>query len=335
MKTKIISLKALEPFGAVDNLNSQAMTLVNQQKTVLETAARNYEALSQIQTKTFHFDRFRIITQFNPERIRSTAAKTDAATVAARPCFLCAENLHPNQQGLLFNSKYMILANPYPIFPNHLTIASLEHGPQEILPNIGDMLDLSQNLPGFTVFYNGPQCGASAPDHLHFQAGNTGLMPIDSEVETIIESSAEMLSKNIIASDHCLRKAVILYSSDKNQLVENFHLIYNILNNLTGNTDHEPKMNILCKHTNNGWRITVFPREKQHTSHFFKTDSRRIVTGPAAVEFGGIMVLPREEDFIKITKTDIVEIYSEATINSDKYDSLVRSIKTSKNSSIK
>ncbi|MDR2910888.1 MAG: DUF4922 domain-containing protein [Bacteroidales bacterium] len=327
MKTKIISIKELEKFGAVDTLNNQALSLVEQQKNIWETAARNYEALNQLKTKTFYFNHLEIIAQFNPERIRSSAAKTDAKSIAGRPCFLCVKNLHPDQKGILFQNKYLVLANPYPIFQKHLTISGIEHAPQEILPNLVDLLDLSQNLPGFTVFYNGPQCGASAPDHIHFQAGNTGLLPIDNEFENIIDNSSGIFCKNnckIITSNNYLRKVVILLSSDKYQLIENFKYIYYSLSN---QTNSEPKMNIICNFINNEWKIIIFPREKQHPSHFFKTGEEQIIIGPAAVELGGILILPREDDFNKITKTEIVEIYNEVTVGSEKYNNLVQSIK--------
>lgn len=327
MKTKIISIKELEKFGTVENLNNQAISLIEQQKATWETAARNYAALNLLKTRIFYFNNFKIIAQFNPERIRSSAAKTDAKSIAGRPCFLCLKNLHDDQQGILFQNKYLILANPYPIFQRHLTISGLEHVPQEILPNFADLLDLSRNMPGFTVFYNGPQCGASAPDHFHFQAGNTGFLPVDNEFETIMNNSSEIFHKSnckIIAPNEYLRRFVVLISSDKFQLIEYFNFIYNKLNNQTYN---EPKMNVICNFIEKKWRIIIFPREKQHPSHFFKTGEERIIVGPAAVELGGILVLPREDDFKKITKTEITEIYDEVTIKSEKFNDLVQALK--------
>jgi len=329
LETKIISVKELEKFGPVENLNEQVISLMEQQKATWETATRNYEALNRLKTRTFDFGHLKIIAQFNAERIRSSAAKTDAKSIADRPCFLCLKNLHSEQKGIMFQNKYIILVNPYPIFQKHLTISGLEHVPQEILSYFADLLDLSQNLPEFTVFYNGPQCGASAPDHIHFQAGNTGLLPIDNEFETIMNNFSEVLYENsnckIIAPKEYLRRVVVLISSDKFQLLKNFEFIHNQLNNQTGN---EPKMNILCNFVDKSWRVIIFPRNKQHPSHFFKTEEKRIIVGPAAVELGGLLVLPREDDFKKITKTEIAEIYSEITIDSEKYNNLVQSIKS-------
>ena len=328
LETKIISVKELGKFGAVETMNEQAISLIEQQKATWETATQNFEALNRLKTKTFDFGYFKIIAQHNAERIRSSVAKTDAKSIASRPCFLCLKNLHPKQRGLLFQNKYIVLVNPYPIFQKHLTISGLEHVPQKILPNFADLLDLSQNLPEFTVFYNGPQCGASAPDHFHFQAGNAGFLPVDNEIEAIMNFSEVLYENNdckIIASNEYLRKFITLISPDKHQLIDNFEFIYNQLNNKTGN---EPKMNILCNFIDGKWKITIFPRDKRHPSHFFNPEETRIVVGPASVELGGVLVLPRENDFKKITKTEIAEIYNEVSISNEEYKNLIQSIKS-------
>ncbi len=328
LKSKIISLKELLKFGSVETLNKQANSLVEQQQTTWKIAAKNFDALNRIQTQDFDFEHFKITVQFNPERIRSSAAKTDAKSIAARPCFLCLENLPPEQKGIVFQDKYLILTNPYPIFPKHLTISNLEHIPQQILPHFNDLLELSQNLPEFTVFYNGPKCGASAPDHFHFQAGNTGFLPVEKEFRDLEKHHSEILFQNtdtkIIAIENYLRRFVAIISSDKNQLVEKFKLIYDQLNK----SGDEPKMNILCNFIEDAWRVIIFPREIQHPSHFFKTGDKQIIVGPAAVELAGVLILPREQDFKKITKTEIAEIYDEVTIGSENFKNLIQQIKS-------
>ncbi len=327
-ETKIISPEELSKFGSLENLNEQALALVEQQKATWEIPGRNFAALNRIQTKDFDFGHFKITTQFNAERIRSSAAKTDAKSISERPCFLCLKNLPPEQKGLLFHDKYLILTNPFPIFPKHLTISNLDHTPQQILPYIDDLLDLSQNLPGFTVFYNGPQCGASAPDHFHFQAGNTGFLPIESEFETLRKNHAEILfqqeNSEIIAVENYLRRFVAVVSADKKFIAEKFESVYHLLET---NSVEEPMMNILCTFSENKWKMIIFPREKQRPSHFFKTGEKQIITGPAAVELGGILVLPREEDFKKITKKEVAEIYEEVTIGNDKFKNLIIQLK--------
>ncbi len=327
--TKIISPGELSEYGSIENLNAQVVALLAQQKVTWETAAKNFEAISRIQTKQFDFGHFRIATQFNPERIRSSAAKTDAKSLAKRPCFLCIENLPNEQKGILYRGKYIILINPYPIFKRHIVISGLEHVPQQIQPYFSDLLDLSECLPDFTVFYNGPRCGASAPDHFHFQAVGKGNLQVEKEFELLENNYSEILIQNenlkIIAVENYLRKFVAIISNNKKIIKEKFEQIYGLLDLKNG---EEPMVNVLCNFTENQWRIIIFPREKQRPSHFFKENGEQIVVGPASVEMGGVLVLPREEDFIKITSIEIAEIYDEVTINNERFASLINQIKS-------
>ena len=315
---KIISIDELSKFGPVNNLNEQTKSLVAQQKATWETAGKNYEALNRVQTKTFYFNHFRIITQFNPERIRSSAAKTDAKSISERPCFLCLGNLAPEQKGIVFQSRYLILTNPYPIFPVHLTISELEHTPQLILNHFYDLLELIRNLPDFTLFYNGPQCGASAPDHFHFQAVIKNSLPIEDEFNVLEEQFSETIFKNdklkIIAVENYLRRFIAIISDDKNEIMGKFEFIHK---NLESKSGEEPMLNMLCNFQEGKWRVIIFPREKQRPSHFYRIDESQLLVSPAAVEMGGVLVLPGEEDFMKITKKEIEEIYGEVTINTE------------------
>lgn len=330
LKNKIISLEELSKFGSTGNLNEQAKSLVEQQKVSWETAAKNYNALKNIETRVFDFGHFKIKAQCNPERIRSSAAKTDTRSISARPCFLCLNNLSKEQKGLLFREKYLVLTNPYPIFPKHLTISKLEHIPQQILPYFKDLLELSESLPDFTVFYNGPKCGASAPDHFHLQAGNNGFLPVVDEFEILEDNHTEIIlqdkSFKIVAVENYLRRFISIISSDKQQILKNFEFIYH---QLEINSKEEPKMNILSNYIRGKWRVILFPRNAQHPSHFFKPEEKRIVVGPASVELGGVLILPREGDFKKITKQEIAEIYDEVSIEPEKFEKLKAAIRSS------
>lgn len=324
---KIISPEELSEFGPVKNINQQATSLVAFQKTSWDTAAKNYEALSRVQTKTFDFGHFTIIVQFNPERIRSSAAKTDAKSISERPCFLCVENLPIEQKGILFQNKYLILTNPFPIFPLHLTISKVTHTPQEILPHLSDMLELSRNMNDFTVFYNGPKCGASAPDHFHFQAVIKNSLPIENEFNILEEKFSKTLFQNerlkIIAVENYLRPFIAIVSDVKMEIEKNFQQIYQ---NLETGSGEEPIINILSSFQDGKWRLIVFPREKQRPSHFFRDDEKQIIVSPAAVEMGGVLVLPGEEDFKKITEKEIEEIYEEVTLNQEAFEKLILDI---------
>jgi hypothetical protein len=325
---KIISPGELAHFGSVYNLNEQAKSLGLHQKATWETAGKNYEALNWVQTKMFDFGHFRIVTQFNSERIRSSAAKTDAKSISERPCFLCLQNLPPEQKGILFQEKYLVLINPFPIFPVHLTISKLEHSKQKISGHLSDLLELSKNLSDFTLFYNGPQCGASAPDHFHFQAVIKKSLPIEDEFNVLEKQFSEILFQSdkikIIAVENYLRRFIVIDSNNKNEIREKFEIIFN---NLESKNWEEPMLNILCNIQNGNWRLIIFPRGKQRPSHFYRTGESRLLVSPAAVEMGGVLVLPGQEDFLKITKNEIVEIFGEVTINDREFRNLITHLK--------
>ncbi len=328
IENKQVDLKELEKFGSVENLNEQSITIVEHQKKNWQLAKKNFDALNSIQTKTFDFGHFHIQTQFNSERIKSSAAKTDAKSIAKRPCFLCLDNLPEEQSGLVFLNKYLILANPYPIFPVHLTISHKDHFKQEIKKYFGDMLELGKALSDFTVFYNGPKTGASAPDHFHFQAIIKNSLPIENEFENLEKHHSETLFQKdktrILAVENYFRNFVNIVSDNKNEIEKIFHIICRALSDEPNN---EPMLNILCTFEINLWRVIVFPRSKQRPSIFFSNDDRQILTSPASVEMGGILVLPREEDFKKITKKEIEEIYKEVSFDKRNFKKLVLTLK--------
>ena len=315
LKSKTILLQELIDFGDVSNLNNQGKALVKQQTNSWPLAANNYFGLQKVNNRTFDFGHFKIIVQFNPERMRSSAAKTDEKSISERPCFLCLDNLPVEQKGLLFGENYLVLTNPFPIFEQHLTISRLEHTPQQILKHFPDMLDLSWELYDFTIFYNGPQTGASAPDHFHFQAGTKGMMPAEQEFDNLQQNYSEVIFQNnsttVIAVENYLRPFLAIVSDDKTEIYSQFEKIFTELKS----SEEEPKMNVLCNFEKGKWRVFVFPREKQRPSHFYGEDDSKIVVGPASVEFGGILILPRKEDFEKIAKKEIREIYKEVAIN--------------------
>ena len=163
------------------------------------------------------FDGFKIVLQYNPARLISSAAKVDAKSVRERKCFLCSPNLPRDQRGLDFGREYVILCNPFPIFPEHFTIPHKEHRPQMIGGNMDVMLDLAKEMASrYTIFYNGPRCGASAPDHLHFQAGSRGFMPIEREYKTIKqhgEALCETRQVSVCAVENYLRRFISIESS--------------------------------------------------------------------------------------------------------------------------
>ncbi len=304
-----------------NSLSAKVKTLLAGQKKTWELLRNNYEQLSQVKARTFTFHDFKIDIQFNPGRIISSSAKVDMRSIQARKCFLCIENLPEVQQKLAFGKDYIILCNPYPIFREHFTIPKLNHIPQEIKGNFEALLDISKELDALTVFYNGPECGASAPDHFHFQAGNKFFMPVENEYENLKHKAGEawLINERIAVygiSDY-LRKFVYLESNNKSSLLKTFNLIYAELEK-NAPSGHEPLLNILASFHDKRWRIILFPRGKHRPSQYFDKGSKNILISPAAVDMGGVFIIPQEKDFNKITKENIIDIFRQVSV-SDRY----------------
>jgi hypothetical protein len=278
------------------------------------------KSLETVKSKTFQFDGFRINAQFNSGRMISTSAKVDPKSISERKCFLCAENLPEEQKGILYDNKYIILCNPFPIFPTHFTLTYKEHKPQRILDTFSDMIDLSKDIfKYYTVIYNGPRCGASAPDHLHFQAGNKYFMPIDNEFHQLInEYGKEIFEDNnlsVFAVDDGLRKFISIESLNKEVIVNTFNIFYKAYSKLM-NENVEPMINLISFYEEGyGWRVIIFLRAKHRPDVFFAQDEEKMLVSPAAIDIGGICVFPREEDFNRITKEQIADIFKEVFVD--------------------
>jgi hypothetical protein len=275
-----------------------------------ELAKVNYGLLKKVKTKRLDFGSFEILVQFNPERIRSSAAKVDAKSIGARPCFLCRANRPSEQQELIFNKKYTILVNPFPIFSRHLTISTEQHRDQRIRDNFEDMLILAEALPGYAIFYNGPQCGASAPDHLHFQAGNRGFLPIEKEFPEGNHSvlSAEKSGIEIWHWKGYLRAIITLKGLKREGLSEAFDYLFVKLADIQSDKP-EPMLNILVYFESDSWIIHIIPRKVHRPAQFFLEGRDQILLSPASVDLGGVIITPREEDFQRLDKDDAADIF--------------------------
>lgn len=266
-------------------------------------AAANFAALENVKVKEIVTpEGFKVKVQFNPGRITSSAAKVDANSLKERPCFLCEAN-RPKEQFGLERGDYEILVNPFPIFPRHLTIPVIHHVPQRIKGRIGDMYHIAMELKGYTVFYNGPRCGASAPDHCHFQAGNSDFLPITEALSDFHPApSTPAVPKG-------MPWGVIVF--DVNSVGEAERLFRRVYNALPMVEDEEPMLNILCYALSDDLcRFVVIPRKK-HRPSFYGTESGQMVISPASVDMGGAFITPREEDFERLDADLIGKIASE------------------------
>jgi ATP adenylyltransferase/5',5'''-P-1,P-4-tetraphosphate phosphorylase II len=304
--------------------SEKVRSLITQQVSDWNLAATNYAGLDEVVTKTFEFDGFTILLQFNPKRIISTSAKVDSKSINERPCFLCPQNLPPQQRGLEFKDEYLLLVNPFPIFRQHLTIPKHIHTNQRIKGNFEDLLDLSKALPDFTVIYNGPKCGASAPDHFHFQAGIKGLMPMEHDFS--IKSNCYLVSDSenvkIYEWRNYLRGIITFEGTNKQKIIDLFYEFLFHFSALQPN-EAEPLLNIITLFEHGRWIVHLFPRKTHRPHQFFDTGKGQILLSPASVDMSGVLITPRREDFEKITKNDIVDILQQVCLDDETIHQLV------------
>ncbi len=314
-----------EAFVKNKYFGSAARLLLENQKVTWQQLADGYDSLSSVQIKTFNFDGFKLNVQFNPGRIISSSAKVDAKSLKKRKCFLCYENLPGEQKGILYGQEYLILCNPFPIFPEHYTLPNINHFPQRIKDSFSSLLEFSKDLSNYyTVFYNGPGCGASAPDHLHFQAGSKFFMPVEDEYFNLKTGYGEILLEGdelrAYGVDDGLRRFISIEGINEKRIARVFNKFYNVYETLMKN-NNEPMMNIISSfEKEKGWRIIIFLRQKHRPHHYFAEGEKNILLSPAAVDLGGVCITPLEKDFNKITKENLNEIFREITIGKEYFD---------------
>ena len=289
--------------------------LIARQLRDWDEAGRNYAALSSVATRTLSLGESTVTLQFNPERRRSSSAALDKRSLAQRPCFLCSGNQPPKQKAILWGDHYKIQVNPYPIFKRHLTIADLRNLPQWFSDRVGDMLQLAQALPDFVVFYNGPQCGASAPDHAHFQAGAKGEMPLCRE---ILHATTHLLAdsdEGFIGYVDSLGRSLFSIETTTQRAAKRYAL--HLLDLLPVPEDaYEPMINVLCwwKKTTRQWYMVVFPRRK-HRPACYGEGEGKLLLSPGAVDMGGLWAVPESKDFNALTPEAIRNLYDEVCLN--------------------
>ena len=301
---------------------------VETEKLLWPLAAANYKGLEKVEERSFQYDGFEIRAQFNPERMRSSVAEVDKKSIAARKCFLCSENRPKEQDAIAFGEQFLILVNPFPIFKTHFTISCNLHIDQRFIPNVQSLLELARAMEGFTVFYNGPECGASAPDHLHFQAGESSFMPIATEFEKLKSTARQLYSgaeTNVWAFDDYLRKMISVETTSLDEGLRIIGIYYSHFRSMQPEKI-EPMMNVLCTFTGGKWTIHLFPRKAHRPTHFYEEGEKQILISPGSVDFGGVFILPRREDFDKITKRNIADILEQVCVDQDTFQELTEKI---------
>lgn len=294
---------------------------INDQLSVWPLAAANFRALKSARTRQLEVDGLLCTVQCNPRRILSSTADTTPQAIAARKCFLCADNRPAEQFHLKFEGRkgrmYNIQVNPYPIFPGHLVIVREEHIPQAIWHHFPDMLDFAMKYRDYTVFYNGPGSGASAPDHLHFQAVPRLSMPLERAVDAYLDKPGEVLAS---VKDATLYRyagfaegVFALKATTSKSMAKLFYRLLDCTDKVEG--DIEPKFNLFAYCRDGEYRAFVTLRAAKRSHHYYSDGPDHLTISPGAADMAGFFVAPFEEDFEKVTSSDLEEMLSEVSIS--------------------
>lgn len=295
--------------------------LIDRQLAGWPEAARRYRDLREVKTKEITIGGMPVRVQYNPARAVSTLARTDAASIAARPCFLCRENRPQQQESMPFEGcdgrRYEILVNPFPIFPEHFTVPAVDHVPQRIAGRFPDMLSLADTFPDMTVFYNGPESGASAPDHFHFQMGCKGFLPVERHFgllgpKTVMRPGAAVIA---LTSAYIPGLPVITAPDAKSAEAAFLRVLRSLpVSPRTG----EPQLNILCwkerTDSDTVFRILVIPRKAHRPSCYYAPEGEAVRISPASVDLGGVFIVPVEEDFRR-TDAEVLQSIIRETVD--------------------
>ena len=290
-----------------------------------QDVAKRFEELKGVQTREVGS----ALAQFNPARLVSTGAKIDKATLAKRPCFLCEKNRPKEQIVLPFGNDFDILVNPFPILPVHFTIPSRHHQQQAIADNYVQIHCLLRAYPQLMVFYNGPKCGASAPDHLHFQAGTSGILPLQRDWQRLYESSVPLLKLNDTEGiyeikDYICPVLTIVSHTEKHD-VELFSRLYEALPMKEDET--EPMMNIVAWRSGEAFISVVFPREKHRPDCYSADGEEQCLVSPGSLDMAGLMILPRQSDFEGMTAERAKAILREVSLSDEVMAEVVKRIR--------
>lgn len=289
----------------------------NRQLETWEEVSQRYRELQAVETKEMHDDNVTLVAQYNPARIVSTGASISRKAIESRPCFLCVKNRPEIQAQKPIDSRFELLVNPFPILPVHYTIPSLRHEPQQILGNYDEMHRLLDKYPELMVFYNGPKCGASAPDHAHFQAGTSGVLPLQRAWQRLSRNLMSVVERDTgegiwyVVDYPC--PAFVIKSLTVESDTELFGLLYHALPQLP--CDTEPMMNIVAWRNGRETLTVVLPRKKHRPDCYNAEGDEKMLISPGTLDMCGLLITPRREDFNKMTAEKAIAILKEVALD--------------------
>lgn len=331
-RLRTMELKARQHMlqGKADIMEDSSISrFFNRQLEVWTDARHRFRDLKHVETRQFS-DQLKL--QWNPARIVSTGAKIDKKTLGERPCFLCDKNRPKVQMSKQIDEKFHLLVNPFPILPVHFTIPARKHQPQLIYKNYGEMHHFISLHSDLMVFYNGPKCGASAPDHLHFQAGTNGILPLQTNWQRLSRNLTDIISLNdeekiSVVRDFIVPAFVIISKSAESDEVL-FRRLYKAMPQRGDET--EPMMNIISWRKGEEFMSVVIPREKHRPEAYFAEGDAQFVVSPGALDMSGLIITPREEDFRKLTEEKALSLLQECGVSEEKMNAIIAKLKASK-----
>ena len=330
-RLRTMELKARQQMlqGKADIMEDSSISrFFNRQLEMWEDARHRFRDLKHVEVRQLS-DQLKV--QFNPARIVSTGAKIDKHTLGERPCFLCERNRPKEQMTKQIDDHFQLLVNPFPILPVHFTIPATKHQPQSIYRHYGEMHRLLSLHSELMVFYNGPKCGASAPDHLHFQAGTSGVLPLQANWQRLSRSLTDVISLNdeekISVLSDFLVPAFVIISKSEDSDEELFHRLYRSMP-MRGD-ESEPMMNIIAWRKGDEFISVVIPREKHRPDAYFAEGEAQMMVSPGALDMAGLIITPREEDFSKINLDKATALLCECGISAEKMEAIVSNLKAS------
>ena len=331
-RLRTMELKARQHLlqGKADIMEDSSISrFFNRQLEVWTDARHRFRDLKHVETRQFS-DQLKL--QWNPARIVSTGAKIDKKTLGERPCFLCDKNRPKEQMSKQIDEKFHLLVNPFPILPVHFTIPARKHQPQLIYKNYGEMHRFISLHSDLMVFYNGPKCGASAPDHLHFQAGTNGILPLQTNWQRLSRNLTDIISLNdeekiSVVRDFIVPAFVIISKSAESDEAL-FRRLYKAMPQRGDET--EPMMNIISWRKGEEFISVVIPREKHRPEAYFAEGDAQFVVSPGALDMSGLIITPREEDFRKLTEENALSLLQECGVSEEKMNAIIAKLKASK-----
>lgn len=331
-RLRTMELKARQHMlqGKADIMEDSSISrFFNRQLEVWTDARHRFRDLKHVETRQFS-DQLKL--QWNPARIVSTGAKIDKKTLGERPCFLCDKNRPKEQMSKQIDEKFHLLVNPFPILPVHFTIPARKHQPQLIYKNYGEMHRFISLHSDLMVFYNGPKCGASAPDHLHFQAGTNGILPLQTNWQRLSRNLTDIISLNdeekiSVVRDFIVPTFVIISKSAESDEAL-FRRLYKAMPQRGDET--EPMMNIISWRKGEEFISVVIPREKHRPEAYFAEGDAQFVVSPGALDMSGLIITPREEDFRKLTEEKALSLLQECGVSEEKMNAIIAKLKASK-----